>query len=236
MVPEKQIQDFVSRLRAAAGGNLESVVLYGSAASGEFHPEFSNINLLCILQEVSYVSLSTIAATVEWWTRQKYHPPLVLTRQELLRAADVFCIELLDMKERHRVLCGDDPLSVLEVPLQLHRAQLEYELREKLILLRENLLLVRGQDKQQWELMLHSISTFATLFRHVLIVMGGAAPKTKRETIQTLATRISFDPSPLLQLLDIREHKAERKQFDVKEVFARYLEAVQHVIAAVDTM
>jgi len=34
----------------------------------------------------------------------------------------------------------------------------------------------------------------------------------------------------------IRDHKAERKQFDAKDVFTRYLAAVQRVTAAVDTM
>ena len=45
-----------------------------------------------------------------------------------------------------------------------------------------------------------------------------------------------FEPSAFLQLLDIRDHKADRKQFDAKDVFTRYLAAVQHVTAAVDTM
>jgi len=36
MVPEKQIDEFVSKLRQAAGDNLESVILYGSAASGDY--------------------------------------------------------------------------------------------------------------------------------------------------------------------------------------------------------
>ncbi len=56
MVAEKQITEFVSRLRQAAGENLQSVILYGSAADGEFHPEFSNINLLCVLRESSFAT------------------------------------------------------------------------------------------------------------------------------------------------------------------------------------
>ena len=59
---------------------------------------------------------------------------------------------------------------------------------------------------------------------------------SKREAIQALAARIQFDPSAFGQLFDIREHKADRKQFDVKAVFARYLEAVQRVTAALDTI
>ena len=63
-----------------------------------------------------------------------------------------------------------------------------------------------------------------------------APPKPKRETIQALAKRIPFDPSAFLQLLDIRERKAETKQSDVNDVFTRYLKAVQQVTDAVDKM
>ncbi len=236
MVAEKQITEFVDRLRTTSGDNLQSVILYGSAADGEFHPEFSNLNLLCILRETSFATLSAMAPAVEWWSRQKHHPPLVLTREELERSTDVFSIELLDMQQRHRVLFGEDVLSGLKIPLHLHRAQLEYELREKLILLRERLLLVANDKKHLKELLLHSLSTFITLFRHALIALGETPPKGKRDVVQALAARIPFDPSAFLQLLDIREHKAEAKPFDVADVFARYLTAVQHVTAAVDKM
>jgi len=236
MVAEKQINEFISRLRAASGENLQSVILYGSAAEGEFHPEFSNVNLLCILRESSFATLTAMAPAVEWWARQKHHEPLVLTREELERSTDVFSIELLDMQQRHRVLFGDDVLSGLRIPMHLHRAQLEYELGEKLILLRERLLLAAGNKKRLWELMLGSLSTFTTLFRHGLIALGHTPPKPKREAVQALAARIPFDASAFLQLLDIREHKAEAKQFDVADVFTRYLTAVQQVTAAVDKM
>jgi predicted nucleotidyltransferase len=223
-------------LRAASGENLLSVILYGSAADGEFHPDFSNVNLLCVLRESSFSALTAIAPAVEWWAKQKHHEPLVLTREELERSTDVFSIEFLDMKQRHRVLFGEDVLSGLQIPMHLHRAQLEYELREKLILLRERLLLAANDKKQLRELMLNSLSTFITLFRHGLIALGDTPPKAKREAVQALAARIPFDASAFLQLLDIREHKAETKQFDVTDVFARYLAAVQQVTAAVDKM
>ena len=235
MVAEKQINEFIGRLRAACGENLQSVILYGSAADGEFHPEFSNVNLLCILRESSFSALTAMAPAVEWWTRQKHHAPLLLTREELEHSTDVFSIELLDMQQRHRVLFGDDVLSGLQIPMHLHRAQLEYELREKLILLRGRLL-AAGNKKQLWELLLGSLSTFTTLFRHGLIALGETPPKAKREAVQALATRIPFDPSAFLQLLDIRERKAETRQFEVNDVFTRYLAAIQQVTAAVDRM
>ena len=236
MVPEKQINEFVSKIRSAAGDNLLSVILYGSAATGEFHPDFSNVNLLCIFRETSFATLSAIAPVVKWWSDKKHHPPLVLTGDELTRSTDVFSIELLDMQQRHRVLFGEDPLSALQIPMRFHRMQLEYELREKTILLRQQILGLSGRERDLWDLLLRSLPAFATLFRHTLIALGVAAPATKREAIQALATRIQFDSSPFLQLLDIREHKAERKQFYISDLCGRYLAAVQQITNAVDTM
>jgi hypothetical protein len=119
--------------------------------------------------------------------------------------------------------------------MHLHRAQLEYELREKLILLRSRLF-AGASKKQLWELLLGSLSAFTTLFRHGLIALGDTPPKAKRDAVLALAVHIPFDPSAFLQLLDIRERKAETKQFDVNDVFTRYLAAIQQVTAAVDKM
>ena len=236
MVPEKQMAEFVDRMRQAAGDNLQSVILYGSAADGEFHPKFSSVNLLCVLREVSFNALRAVAPTVKWRTGQKYHAPLLLAREELERAAAVFSIEFLDMQQQHRVLHGEDVLQGLTISMRLHRVQLEYELREKTILLRQRLLLASGNKNRLWELLLGSVSTFATLFRHALIAMGDSVPKSKRGGIQALASLIELDPSAFSQLLDIREGKVDRKQLDVREVAGRYLTAIRRATAAVDKM
>jgi len=42
MVPSKEkqakIDEFVKRIREAAGPNMESIILFGSAVAGDFHP------------------------------------------------------------------------------------------------------------------------------------------------------------------------------------------------------
>jgi predicted nucleotidyltransferase len=236
MAAEKQIEEFVGKLRTAAGTNLESVVLYGSAAGGDFHPEFSDLNLLCVVGETSFAALTKIAPVVEWWARRKHPAPLLMTCDEMQRSADVFAIEFLDMKDQHRVLYGDDPLETLEIPLHQHHTQVEYELREKVILLRERLLLAAGKQGHLWDLLLQSLPAFTTLFRHALIALGEKPPQSKREVVQALAARIKFDPAAVVELLEVREGKANRKQMDAARVFSRYLDAVQQVTVAVDTM
>jgi hypothetical protein len=236
MTEEKLIGEFVERMRAAAGENLVSVVLYGSAAEGEFHPEYSDLNMLCVLGDASFASLNNMVGVVEWWRGKKHHPPLVLTLTDLRTSADVFSIEFVDMKQRYRVLHGQDVLQNLEVPMQLHRSQLEYELREKLFLLRQHVLLAGRDEKQLWEVMLNSLSSFTTLIRHVLIEMGEQGRKHSREAVRELSARVNFDSSAFVQLIDVRAKKLDRRQLRAADVVAKYLSAIEKVAVAVDTM
>src|SRR4029077_9522317 len=161
---------------------------------------------------------------------------LFMTRDEINRSTDVFTIELMDIKRHHRVLSGEDCLKEVSIPTNLHRVQVEYELGEKLALLRQHLLLASGNESRMWELLLRSVSSFATLFRHALMVQGRDAPTGKREAVQALSKQIGFEPSAFLQVLDVRERGADRKKFDVADVFSRYLMALEQVTAAVDKM
>jgi len=236
MVPEKLINEFVERMRAAAGANLMTVVLYGSAAAGDYVADHSDVNLLCVLGETSFAAIEALAPTVEWWGRQKHRAPLLLSAEEMRRSADLFSIEFLDMRRHYRVLWGEDVLKTLDIPMRLHRVQLEYELREKTILLRQRLLAVSGNDDAKWELLLRSLPAFGTLFRHALIALGDAGAGSKRDSAAALAGKLGIDTSVFSELLDIRERKKDRKSATVDEIFARYLKLVEQVTSAADKM
>jgi predicted nucleotidyltransferase len=236
MGPEKLIQEFVERVRAAAGTNLRAAILYGSAAAGDYVSEHSDVNLLCLLGETSYAAIEALAPAIEWWGKQKLRVPLLLSADEMRRSADVFSIEFLDMKRHHRLLWGEDILKTLEVPMRWHRAQVEYELREKTILLRQRLLMAGTSGEAKWELLVRSLPAFATLFRHALIALGDAGAGSKRETAAALGAKLGIDAGVFGELLDVREKKADRKAARVDAMFARYLTLVEQVTAAVDTM
>src|ERR1051326_3096492 len=113
---EKKLNELVKRAREAAGENLQAVILFGSAASGDYDPQFSDLNVFCARRDTLAGSLRAFAPVAQWWAKQKLPPPLVMTRAEMENASDVFAIELLDMQQHHRVLFGDDVLQGLQVP------------------------------------------------------------------------------------------------------------------------
>ena len=80
----------------------------------------------------------------------------------------------------------------LQIPMHLHRVQVEYELREKLILLRQQMLLAAGNNSRLWDLLLHSVPSFGTLFRHALIALGDSSHLGKREAVQAYRKRVEI--------------------------------------------
>src|SRR6266568_4471111 len=146
MTHEEMVNQFVERMRAAADTNLVSVILYGSAAEGEFHPEYSDLNLLCVVRDASFSSLAKIAEVMEWWRKQKHHPP------------------------------------------------------------------------------------------HVLIEFGKAGRQHSLDAVKELGSKLNFDSSAFVQLIEVRAKKIDRKQLQATDLAARYLDGIEKVAATVDTM
>ena len=83
MGPEKLINDFVERMRTAAGTNLVSAILYGSVAAGDYVADYSDVNLLFVLRDTSFASINALAPVIQWWSKQKHRPPLLMGAEEM---------------------------------------------------------------------------------------------------------------------------------------------------------
>lgn len=234
MIAEQSLTDLVTRLKNAAGSNLLSVILYGSAATEEFHPGHSDLNVLCIMQSLGRDDLRKLHAASAWWAKKGHPAPLFFTLNELHHSADVFAIELMDIKAAHRVLHGEDVIASLHVPMDLHRLQVERELRNNTLRLRQHYMMHPADSRKTLELMTSSISTFAALLRHALMALGEDPPPTKRSTMDRMGSVLGFDPSPFHTIFEIREgHKRER-DVDVQATFDAYLDRVVKITEEID--
>jgi predicted nucleotidyltransferase len=231
---EKLLDVFVEKVKSAAAANLKAVILYGSAATGEFHSAHSNVNILCVVERADTASIEALHPAVEWWVSKKQAAPLVFTLDDLRRSADVFAIELLDMKAKHRVLYGEDSLVWISVPLRYHKLQVERELRTNWLRLRQALLAAPRKREVQLDIMTASLSSFVTLFRHALIALGEKPAENKRDAIVRVAQLANSDASGFQTVLDFREGKRSEKDIPAEETLRRYFNLVEAVTEEVD--
>ena len=231
-----QLDPLVEKLRKALGPDLVSVVLYGSAAVGDHNEKFSDYNILCVLSQVAPAQLAATETIFRWWRQQGNPAPLLLTEHEVQTSTDCFAIEFQDIKEHHRILYGADVVSSLVIDRCFYRAQVEHDLRAKLLRLRTKASGILSDKDVLLRLLADSISTFCVLFRHALILHGVTAPGMKREIVARVQERFGIDPAPFNSLLDQREQKVKPKELEPEALLAAYMKEIGKVIDAVDSL
>jgi predicted nucleotidyltransferase len=230
---EDKLQELVDRLKHAQRERLRSVVLYGSAASGEHNEHFSDINVLCVLTAVTPVELADSEPIFTWWRALGNPAPLLLSEAEVRSSTDCFPIEFHDMQERRRVLFGADVIQDLVIDEKFYRAQVEMELRSKLLRLRQKASEVLFDKPALLRLMIDSVPNFLVLARHALLVSGLTTGWRKREIVRHLPD-VGADGTPFDTLLDLRDQSKLAKDVDAEALFAAYLRAIETLVQHVD--
>lgn len=227
-------EQLTTRLAAALSQKLKCVVLYGSAAAGDFVPGASNYNLLVIVEPLSVVELDAISAPITAWVRNGHPTPLLFTQRLLNESTDAFPIELLDIQQSRRILWGPDLLADLRVDRSHLRRQVERDLTGKLLKLRGRYLLTEGRQDRVNELMLRSLSTFLVLFRAALRLYQDEVPDIKVDALQALAKYIPFDTRPFQRLCELKQLTGESRSNLPDVSFVSYLSAIECVAEAVN--
>jgi hypothetical protein len=214
------------------GGPLPpSVVLYGSAARGDWIPWRSDVNLLLVVDDPSPPALAKLTPAVTAWATAGFTPPLIIGRAEWERAADVFPIEITDMRTAYRVLLGNDPVATLEVDDADLRRSVEAELRGSLIRLRQAYVRFGDSMPTLGGFATSSVATFLVLLRCTATLLHRDGGKEPAETVTALAAELGEDGGVVVEIA------AQRREKDWScppELFARYLEVVRRAVDLVD--
>lgn len=237
MPPElERAQRLAWELEGIYDTELVSVVLYGSAARGEYRPGESDLNVLVLLRGLGPAALRRATELARAWVGEGNPPPLMMALDEWRRSADVFAIELADIRDAYVVLAGVDPFTGVEIDPGDLRLQCERELKGKQVQLRERYLLFAGEPADLGALLTRSFSTFLVLFRTVLRLTGEPGTRDAETVVRTLAERVGFSPAALLEIQRARAegHKLAPRADD--PVVTGYLDAVARVVDHVDRL
>jgi predicted nucleotidyltransferase len=232
----EQAETFARELERIHGDDLVSVVLYGSAARGQYRAGRSDLNLLVLLRAADPPALRRTTAAARAWVAGGNVPPLLLGEDDLIRSLDVFPIEYADIQDARRVLYGTDPFAGVEIDAEHLRLQCEHELKAKQIALREHYLLRADEPIQLGELLLGTVSTFLVLFRTVLRLAGERVPGDPAALVDAVARLTGFDAAPLHEILRARSGGASLRPAADAPVAVGYLAAVERVVAWVDRL
>src|SRR5918993_3476225 len=237
-VAQEAFNHLIGDLKATHGDNLASVVLYGSAASGDFVQTESDYNLLIALHRITPEDLRVAQPPMREWRRLGHPLPVYFTLAELRDAADVFPIEFHQMERARLVLHGPDPFETISISDANLRHQTEYELRSKLLQLRRLYIPASSSAERLQGLMSDSLTSFAILFAPVLILRGEQPPVLKRDVVRATAHLLGLDGRVFERVFELRAEGdgGALGEREAEELFAAYLGEIERVIEAVDAI
>jgi hypothetical protein len=230
------VEKFVNDIKEACGENLKSVILYGSRASSEYIEKRSDYNTMLILGSVEFKDLQTLSNTLKGWIKKGNQPPQIFSGQMFQRSADVFPIEFLDIKDNHKVLFGEDPFNDLQITEKNLRHECEFELKGKLLKLRQGYLNARGSSSKVRELLVLSLSSFLTVIRHSARLYGQVPSAKKLEAVEKLSEKIGFDPAVFSTVQKIKAGDREALKRDPETVMEDYMKQIEKIIESVDSL
>jgi hypothetical protein len=233
---ERDTQELVERLQRAYGEGLLSVILYGSGAAGDRQPPYSDVNVYCVLKQVTPAELALAGPIFRWWRGKGNPAPLLMSEQEMRRSTDCFPMEFHDMQECRQLLAGRDLIAEIQVDDRHYRTQVEYELRSKYIRLRQKSAGVLDDPAVLMELMSDSVATFLVVARHLLRLRGMApVPVTKREVVQALARHEAVDVTAFERLL-ARRAGEKIAPAAAQELFGQYVKLLDRLVEVADAV
>jgi predicted nucleotidyltransferase len=100
------------------GEELESLILFGSAAEGLMRAS-SDVNLLIVLSRFDPERIDRASAVLQDAAAAVELHPMFLLASEVPLAAESFSVKFDDIAHRHVVLYGTDPFEILKIPRAL---------------------------------------------------------------------------------------------------------------------
>jgi len=232
---DNTLKDFINNLNDIYGDKLISVILYGSAASGEFVKRHSNLNLLVLLRNTDLENLKKVSGLTNKY-RFRFIQPLFFTEDYIRSSGDVFPIEFLDMKENYTVLSGKDALKDISIDTRNLRFQCEQELKIKLINLKQ-MYLRRNKDKAVLSnLLLKSFTSILHILRNVLRIKGKQPPYLKQDILKDITAEFQIEVDRWEKILAAKNKQIKLKGKEIERLFVNFVRDVEKIVNTVDRL
>jgi len=232
---QRLLDELALKLKSAFGGDLLSVVLYGSAARGDhFGRGSSDLNVAVILKDISLEGLERGKSAGREWVAQGNKSLLFLSPEWIRSSCDVFPMEFTDIIESHQVITGADPFADLTVSLENLRLQCESEIKIKLLHLRTGYMELHDNEEALARLLAASYGPIIAVCRGVLRAAGQAVPGRGEDVLRSVATICGLDTAPFSEVAAIKRGGPGAASVAMKPLFRRYHAQVEALARAVD--
>ena len=238
---EKILNKLIENLKETFKERLTSVFLYGSCAIEDCSKTFPDINLIVIIKDLCAEDLKKAHYFSRKFAKIAKYLPIFMDKEEWFNSSDVYAIEYADIKERNKILYGENLIEGLSVDKKYLRLQCEQETKNLLIRLRQSYLANVDDKNVIKKLIQTSSKTFIVIFRANLRLLDAVVPKSHEDVIKAFAEKIknseiNFDEDLFLKILEFRNKPKDIKDHEIGTLIQKLIDSTNSVLKYVDKL
>lgn len=230
------LERFREDISSAAGTNLAGLILYGSLARGRYRPGKSDLNVVVLLADTTTENLTAIAPALRAAWRAVRVEPFILKLSEVRSMANAFPTKLIDIRDHHIVLMGEDPFIELEIKREHIRLRVEQELRNIALRMRRRYVSIFDDPA----LLAEALATVAVSLKVELAALLRLAGKdvpaepTSAAVLEAAAVTFDLDRDALARVAAMR--RDSNLADDLPGLYDRVLATVTRAVDIADQM
>jgi hypothetical protein len=232
--PDEILVEFVQDYKNLFKEHLISIVLYGSAAVGQYIPKKSDINFMVVLAPQAIESIGQALPLVKKWRKQAVSVPMFVTQSYIDSSLDSFPIEFLNMKQAYKTVYGQDMLAALTISPEYLRLQCESQVKGKLLHLRREFLATLGDKEKIIALIRATLPAFAGVFKGLLMLKGIEAPLRHEEVIRRTAEIYSMDQTLIEKVLQVNKPDYKAAESVLLDLCEKYIAEIRKLAFKID--
>jgi len=178
----------VAAAQSALGGDLRSLVLYGSAAEGQLRAT-SDVNLLFVLRRFDCRQVDPIREPLRQARAAVRATAMFVLDSELPAAMEEFAVKFGDIARRRRVLCGEDVFAGLKPSPEAKRRRIRQTMLNLEMRLRERYALTSLREEQLAVVIAEAAAPLRAAAA-ALLELEGSPTGSPRQALETVAQRL----------------------------------------------
>lgn len=233
---QKPISEFAAKLLALHGTEIESIVVFGSAAGPNFTPKISDINLAVIFYSINFAVVHKSAGLARRGRKHRITAPLFLTREYIHDSMDVFPIEFAEIKDHHVPIYGADIFRNLSIDEKHVKILCKGQVRGKILRVRQAYLDCGGDPHAVKKILVGSLNSLVPVFRQLLRISGLEPAIEKPDVLRQMAGRFFLDVDVLTAVYQHKIRRTPLKHSQVDDHFKNYLQQLQQLAIRIDRL
>ncbi|HLH52439.1 MAG TPA: nucleotidyltransferase domain-containing protein [Verrucomicrobiae bacterium] len=221
-----RLADWSENFARALGDALQSIVLFGGLAKGEFVPEQSDVNVLIVFRTVTRPVLDRAAPLIRQGVLEFRLATMLVTEADLRDSADVFPIKYQDMQRHHKVLWGEDPFPKVTIAREHVRLRCEQELRNLSLRLRQSYIQRLDRPELLQAALNRAVSTLLVNLGVLLELKTGKPAQTKQDVLAK-AAQLGIPLEPVREAWAVKRGEVKPDADGLRNLFASFMDAVQ---------